>query len=81
MNTIKQNGFYKGIIYLLLLDLSARITKVLGLAPGGEFRRALIEVLLLINSIQILTMLCYNLQSFKSSYNVNLTKNYVAKHI
>ena len=43
-NTIKQNGLYRGVIYLLLLDLSAKITKVLGLAPGGEFRRALTEV-------------------------------------
>ena len=44
MDTIKQNGLYKGLFYILLLNMSARLTKILGLAPGGEFRRALKEV-------------------------------------
>ena len=45
MDVIKRNGVYKGLFYLLLINMSANITKMLGLAPGGEFRRALIEVI------------------------------------
>jgi hypothetical protein len=33
-----------GIMYMLLLSLSASLTKQLGMAPGGEFRRAMTEV-------------------------------------
>ncbi|KAL3283528.1 hypothetical protein HHI36_006667 [Cryptolaemus montrouzieri] len=40
ISTIKTSGFYNGIIYLLLLDISAHITKEIGMAPGGEFRVA-----------------------------------------
>ncbi|XP_011495625.1 PREDICTED: traB domain-containing protein-like [Ceratosolen solmsi marchali] len=43
MYTLKENGLYKGIFYILLLNMSVHLTKVLGLAPGGEFRRALAE--------------------------------------
>lgn len=38
-------GVFQGIIYVLLLKLSANLTKNHGIAPGGEFRRALKEVL------------------------------------
>ncbi|XP_044751167.1 traB domain-containing protein [Coccinella septempunctata] len=44
LSTIKSNGVYNGIIYLLLLDMSAHITKEIGMAPGGEFRVAYREV-------------------------------------
>lgn len=37
-------GVFQGIIYVLLLKLSASLTKNHGMAPGGEFRRALKEV-------------------------------------
>lgn len=37
-------GVFQGIIYVLLLKLSANLTKNHGIAPGGEFRRALKEV-------------------------------------
>jgi len=40
---VKQAGVVRGITYLLLLNLSAHITKKLGMAPGGEFRRAFVE--------------------------------------
>ncbi|XP_034935634.1 traB domain-containing protein isoform X2 [Chelonus insularis] len=40
---IKQNGFFNGLIYILLLNMSANVTKQLGMAPGGEFRRAFLE--------------------------------------
>ncbi|KAK9869479.1 hypothetical protein WA026_003234 [Henosepilachna vigintioctopunctata] len=40
ISTIRSSGFYNGIIYLLLLDISAHITKETGMAPGGEFRVA-----------------------------------------
>ncbi|KAJ8866717.1 hypothetical protein PR048_032578 [Dryococelus australis] len=44
-STIKQNGLFHGVMYLLLLSMSAHLTKQLGMAPGGEFRRAFSEVL------------------------------------
>lgn len=34
-------------MYILLLSMSAHLTKELGMAPGGEFRRAFAEVSLL----------------------------------
>lgn len=37
---IRTNGFYNGIMYLLLLNMSSHITKQIGMAPGGEFRVA-----------------------------------------
>uniref|UniRef100_A0A646QG71 TraB domain-containing protein n=1 Tax=Hemiscolopendra marginata TaxID=943146 RepID=A0A646QG71_9MYRI len=40
---IRQNGFIQGVMYLLLLSMSAHFTKQLGMAPGGEFRRAFAE--------------------------------------
>lgn len=40
---MEQNGFLQGVLYLLLLNMSAHLTKQLGMAPGGEFRRAYIE--------------------------------------
>ena len=36
---MKQQGALQGVMYLLLLSMSAHITKELGMAPGGEFRR------------------------------------------
>ncbi len=33
-----------GVMQLLLLSMSAHLTKQLGMAPGGEFRRAVQEV-------------------------------------
>ncbi|XP_032454636.1 traB domain-containing protein isoform X2 [Nasonia vitripennis] len=42
-DTIKENGLYTGLFQLLMLQMSAHLTKVLGLAPGGEFRRAFAE--------------------------------------
>lgn len=39
-STIRSNGFYNGVMYLLLLNMSAHITKEIGMAPGGEFRVA-----------------------------------------
>lgn len=42
-STIKQNGFVHGIMYLFLLSMSAHLTKQLGMAPGGELRRAFSE--------------------------------------
>ncbi|XP_076339247.1 traB domain-containing protein-like [Tachypleus tridentatus] len=42
-DAIKQNGLVQGVMYLLLLSMSAHLTKQLGMAPGGEFRRAFAE--------------------------------------
>jgi hypothetical protein len=41
---MKTNGTMHGIFYILLLKMSAEITSRLGMAPGGEFRRAMEEV-------------------------------------
>ena len=38
----------QGILHLLLLSMSAHITKQLGMAPGGEFRTAFHEVSFLV---------------------------------
>ena len=35
-----QQGFVQGLMQLLLLSMSAHLTKQLGMAPGGEFRVA-----------------------------------------
>ncbi|XP_065058290.1 traB domain-containing protein-like [Rhopilema esculentum] len=40
---IKESGFVGGVMQLLLLSMSAHLTKQLGMAPGGEFRRAVKE--------------------------------------
>ncbi|EJW88647.1 hypothetical protein WUBG_00441 [Wuchereria bancrofti] len=40
INTIKQSGAVQGILHVLLLSMSAHMTKTLGMAPGGEFRAA-----------------------------------------
>uniref|UniRef100_A0A8R1HQD6 Zuotin-like zuotin homology domain-containing protein n=2 Tax=Caenorhabditis japonica TaxID=281687 RepID=A0A8R1HQD6_CAEJA len=40
MQTIKQNGAIQGILHVLLLSMSAHVTRELSMAPGGEFRAA-----------------------------------------
>lgn len=39
---IKSNGTVPGLLHVILLWLSAHITKQLGMAPGGEFRAAVL---------------------------------------
>ncbi len=39
-----QSGLVQGIMHVLLLSMSAHLTEQLGMAPGGEFRRAFREV-------------------------------------
>lgn len=41
-NIIKSNGLINGIFYILLLNMSAKITKEIGMPPGGEFRRLVV---------------------------------------
>ncbi|KAG5889598.1 hypothetical protein JTB14_024019 [Gonioctena quinquepunctata] len=45
ISTIRTNGVYNGLMYLLLLNMSAHLTKEMGMAPGGEFRVAYKEAL------------------------------------
>ncbi|KAK3871817.1 hypothetical protein Pcinc_023066 [Petrolisthes cinctipes] len=40
---VRQHGKIQGVLYLMLLSVSAHITKQLGMAPGGEFRTAFAE--------------------------------------
>lgn len=40
---MQQSGVFNGAMYILLLNMSAHITRELGMAPGGEFRRAMTE--------------------------------------
>ena len=41
---MSQAGVVQGIVHILLLNMSAHLTEQLGMAPGGEFRRAFLEV-------------------------------------
>ncbi|XP_075147234.1 uncharacterized protein LOC142221405 [Haematobia irritans] len=41
---IHSHGYINGIFFILLLQMSAQIAKDLGMAPGGEFRRAFEEI-------------------------------------
>ncbi|KAG7197123.1 hypothetical protein KM043_007213 [Ampulex compressa] len=43
LNSIKQYGVYNGLVYVLMLKTAAHVAKELGMAPGGEFRRAFEE--------------------------------------
>ncbi|CAH1980108.1 unnamed protein product [Acanthoscelides obtectus] len=40
ISSIKSSGLYNGLMYILLLQMTAHITKEIGMAPGGEFRVA-----------------------------------------
>ncbi|VDN22200.1 unnamed protein product [Cylicostephanus goldi] len=40
LTTIKQSGVVQGVLHVLLLSMSAHITRELSMAPGGEFRAA-----------------------------------------
>ena len=40
---IRHSGAVRGALHLLLLSMSASLTKQLGMAPGGEFRVAVDE--------------------------------------
>ncbi|CAJ0928738.1 unnamed protein product, partial [Mesorhabditis belari] len=40
LQTIKQSGVVQGVLHVLLLSMSAHITRELSMAPGGEFRAA-----------------------------------------
>lgn len=44
IRSIFQTNGLNGLFYILLLNISAKLTKQLGRAPGGEFRRAFSEV-------------------------------------
>ncbi|XP_062564238.1 traB domain-containing protein [Armigeres subalbatus] len=48
---VKSNGTINGLFYILLLNMSAKITKKLGMAPGGEFRRAVDEAVRIPNCL------------------------------
>lgn len=47
----KSNGLVNGLFYILMLNMSAKITRDLGMAPGGEFRRAVAEMKMLPNPV------------------------------
>lgn len=47
----KSNGLVNGLFYILMLNMSAKLTKDLGMAPGGEFRRAVEEMKRLPNPV------------------------------
>lgn len=44
MDMIQKEGFYNGLMHILLLRMAAHVTKQLDMPPGGEFRRAFEEV-------------------------------------
>ncbi|XP_033233151.1 traB domain-containing protein isoform X2 [Drosophila pseudoobscura] len=41
---IQTHGYINGVFFILMLQMSAQIAKDLGMAPGGEFRRAFEEI-------------------------------------
>ena len=43
LEIIRSQGVVQGVMYLLLLSMSAHLTAELGMAPGGEFRTAFTE--------------------------------------
>ncbi|RLU16515.1 hypothetical protein DMN91_010583 [Ooceraea biroi] len=43
MDTVKREGFYNGLLHILLLRMAAHVAKQLDMPPGGEFRRAFEE--------------------------------------
>lgn len=47
----KSNGLINGLFYILMLNMSAKLTNDLGMAPGGEFRRAVEEMKRLKNPV------------------------------
>lgn len=47
----KTNGLMNGLFYILMLNMSAKLTTDLGMAPGGEFRRAVEEMKRLPNPV------------------------------
>lgn len=51
IQTVKSNGVYNGLMFILLLNMSAYLTKELGMAPGGEFRVAYKEVSQAFNAV------------------------------
>uniref|UniRef100_A0A0N5AM23 TraB domain-containing protein n=1 Tax=Syphacia muris TaxID=451379 RepID=A0A0N5AM23_9BILA len=40
INIIKESGVIRGVLYILLLSMTAHVTKQLDVAPGGEMRAA-----------------------------------------
>lgn len=44
--SIKKLGLTQGIFYQLMINISANISRDLGMIPGGEFRRAVVEVII-----------------------------------
>lgn len=42
-SVIRSNGVINGMFYILLLNMSAKLTRELGMAPGSEFRTAFKE--------------------------------------
>lgn len=50
-NITKSNGVMNGLFYVLMLNMSAKLTNDLGMAPGGEFRRAVEEMKRLPNPV------------------------------
>lgn len=44
MSVIQSHGYITGLFFVLLLKVSMQSSRALGMAPGGEFRRAFQEV-------------------------------------
>ena len=65
-----QNGVMQGVLNILLLNISAYITKELGMAPGGEFRVAFNEVSLFGISSLKRTLLCSGALDFFMSVHL-----------
>lgn len=61
-SNIQKQGVVQGLMYTLLLSLSAQLTRELGMAPGGEFRRAFAEAKQIpgcVTQVSVILFVCY----------------------
>lgn len=87
-SVIKTNGVVNGMFYILLLNMSAKLTKELGMAPGGEFRTAMKEatkipncfihlvIFLAFHKLATLSDLISNCRLILFPFHLMLPKNY-----
>ena len=66
LNIIKQNGAINGIVMIMFLTITAQLVNQFGMAPGGEFRAALTEVLFFLNFETVKHRKVFELTYFKN---------------
>lgn len=72
----KTNGLMNGLFYILMLNMSAKLTNDLGMAPGGEFRRAVEEMKRLPNPVLHLGDRAINITLQRAFNGLNLWQTF-----